>query len=118
MFGPPHPGASTYALSEVASSSTFEPKTVAQNVAATTASRQSKVTLLMKVDMHTIFPHAAPARTDMRNTGHVPVAERKVAGPAGLAPIVVDQRPNPTDDQDNREDTQTATLASHCASPE
>ncbi len=35
--------------------------TVAQNVAARTASRQSKVTLLMKVDMHTIFPHARPA---------------------------------------------------------
>src|SRR3954469_4831722 len=49
MFGPPQPGASTYALSRVDSSSTLAPRAAAQNVASSRASRQSNVTLLMKV---------------------------------------------------------------------
>src|SRR5947207_14671636 len=46
MFGPPHAGASTNALSGVESSSTSDPRTAAQNRAWANASPQSKVKAL------------------------------------------------------------------------
>ena len=44
MLGPPQPGGSTYALSDVDSSSTSLPSAAAQKRAATRASAQSNVT--------------------------------------------------------------------------
>lgn len=52
MFGPPQPGASTYALSDVDSSSTSVPSAAAQKFATTRASAQSNVTVLI----HTAIP--------------------------------------------------------------
>src|SRR5690348_16750150 len=47
MLGPPHPAASTNALSRVDSSSTSDPNTAAQNVASASASAASKETVLI-----------------------------------------------------------------------
>src|SRR5437764_197729 len=47
MLGPPHPAASTNALSAVESSSTSEPNTAAQNLASASASAASNETDLM-----------------------------------------------------------------------
>ncbi len=47
MLGPPQPGASTNALSDVDSSSTSVPSAAAQNRASTSASALSNVTDLM-----------------------------------------------------------------------
>lgn len=51
MLGPPQPAASTYALAAEDSSSTSEPSAAAQNRAATSASAQSNVTVLIRLAM-------------------------------------------------------------------